>query len=123
MVVRVHQGGLVTEGMVAKFTLWLGPIPLRWTARHELVRDRSFVDVQERGPFAHWRHRHVIEANGANRCRVRDVVEYEYRKGARGVATRLLMGRASLKILFRYRAAVTRACCERGWGPARAPAG
>jgi ligand-binding SRPBCC domain-containing protein len=40
------------------FTLWLGPLPLRWLAVIEQVTPISFVDRQLRGPFAEWVHLH-----------------------------------------------------------------
>ena len=42
------------------FTLWLGPLPLRWLARIENVSPNGFTDRQLRGPFAGWVHRHTF---------------------------------------------------------------
>ena len=118
MVARVHQGGPVENGMVADFTLWLGPLPLRWKARHRDVDERSFVDEQAAGPFAEWAHTHELEPMDDGRTRVRDRVEYRHHSGLAGVFTRLLMGGPALRVLFAYRCLMTRLCCERGWGPA-----
>ena len=122
MVARVHRGGRVEEGMVAEFTLWLGPLPLRWCARHVDVGERSFVDEQADGPFASWRHRHAIEPLDEHTTRVDDTVHYAHRTGARGLLTRALLGNElSLQGLFAYRAAMTRLCCRLGLGPAKDP--
>ena len=52
------------------FTLWFGPLPLRWLARIESVNDTravatqtltGFADRQIHGPFQHWLHRHIFE--------------------------------------------------------------
>jgi ligand-binding SRPBCC domain-containing protein len=42
------------------FTLWFGPLPIRWRARIEQVTPISFVDRQLTGPFAHWMHLHTF---------------------------------------------------------------
>lgn len=118
MIARVHAGGPVEDGMIADFTLWLGPLPLRWRARHRDVGERSFVDEQAEGPFAEWAHSHELEPLGAGQTRVRDRVEYRHHPGGRGLFTRLFMGGPALRVLFGYRALMTRLCCRRGWGPA-----
>ena len=40
------------------FTMWLGPLPVRWLARIEAVSPNGFSDRQLVGPFAEWVHRH-----------------------------------------------------------------
>lgn len=40
------------------FTLWLGPLPIHWTASIENVSESGFTDRQLSGPFAEWVHRH-----------------------------------------------------------------
>jgi ligand-binding SRPBCC domain-containing protein len=40
----------------------LGPFKTRWVAEHTAYDPpRMFEDVQAKGPFRSWRHRHVIE--------------------------------------------------------------
>ena len=118
MIARVHEGGAVTEGMVADFTLWFGPLPLHWRARHRDVGDRAFTDEQVEGPMAEWVHRHEIEPLPDGRTQVRDRVEYAHPSGARGVFTRAFMSAPALRFLFGYRAAMTKLCCAKRWGPA-----
>ena len=110
----------MAEGMEADFTLWLGPVPLRWRARHRDVSAGAFTDEQASGPFADWAHRHELEPLGPHRTRVRDRVEYAHHAGARGLFTRAVMGGPALRVLFGYRALMTKLCCRRGWGPAAA---
>lgn len=53
----------IVDGSRAVLELRQGPFRRRWVARHEDVRPgESFVDVQESGPFAAWRHRHRFVA-------------------------------------------------------------
>ncbi len=64
-------------GSGAELELRFGPFRLRWVARHtERVPLSHFCDVQERGPFRLWRHRHGFEARGADRCLLADEVEF-----------------------------------------------
>jgi ligand-binding SRPBCC domain-containing protein len=78
----------------------LPPLPVRtdWVARIvEYERGHHFADVQDRGPFRRWEHRHEFEArtqDGRDGTMVRDVLEYEVGMGVIGeVAERLLVGR------------------------------
>lgn len=63
------------EGDDMSFTLWLGPLPLRWLARIEDVGPEGFSDRQLRGPFAFWLHHHRFEALPDGRTAVHDRVE------------------------------------------------
>ena len=54
-----------------------GPVRPRWVARHTGYRPpHEFVDVQERGPFRAWTHRHQFEAT-RNGTRLIDEVSYD----------------------------------------------
>ncbi|HET8734021.1 MAG TPA: SRPBCC family protein [Anaeromyxobacteraceae bacterium] len=70
----------------------LPPLPLRtaWVARIvEFEPGRHFTDVQVKGPFRHWRHRHGFEAaplDGADGTIVQDDLEYDVGFGALGDA-------------------------------------
>lgn len=73
--VEPHPG--VHEGSRAVFDLRVGPAWVRWVARHtDIIADRQFVDVMERGPFASWRHRHAFEPNGAAESTLIDEIEF-----------------------------------------------
>jgi len=56
------------------FTLWLGPLPVRWQARIESLDSSGFDDVQIEGPFAAWKHTHRFEAQQDGTCLVHDHV-------------------------------------------------
>jgi ligand-binding SRPBCC domain-containing protein len=77
----------------------LPPLPFRtpWIARIvELVPGTHFADVQVKGPFRAWRHRHGFEAavrEGTEGTVVRDDLEFDVGFGALGdAAARLLVG-------------------------------
>jgi ligand-binding SRPBCC domain-containing protein len=108
--VRVHRNGLtsLTSGEV-DFTLWFGPIPAHWIARHEPGPiETSFVDRQVQGPLQSWEHQHLFR-EVAGGVELTDHVEYEHREGGFwGIFTRLLFNKLSLHGLFFYRHLRTR---------------
>ena len=86
-----------------EFTLWFGPIPIRWLARHEPgPTPHSFADSQVKGPLAYWRHEHIFaEVEGG--VQLTDRIELAHRRGLPGVLTRLAFDGQPLRLLFAYR--------------------
>jgi ligand-binding SRPBCC domain-containing protein len=73
----VERRGGLEPGSTVELELRFGPLRRRWLARHtEYERFSHFSDVQEKGPFRVWRHRHGFERAGEGRCRLVDEVEY-----------------------------------------------
>lgn len=73
----VERRGGLEPGATVELELRFGPFRHRWLARHtECVPLSHFCDVQERGPFRLWRHRHGFEQAGPGRCRLVDEVEF-----------------------------------------------
>jgi ligand-binding SRPBCC domain-containing protein len=67
-----------------------------------------FVDEQESGPFAAWRHEHDFSAIGESSTRLVDRVTYTVPLGPLGrIADRLFVAR-QLRQMFRHRHQVTR---------------
>jgi len=93
------------------FTLWLGPLPVRWLARVEEMSPEGFVDRQLEGPFAAWSHRHRFLAVDEATTEVVDEIEARFRPhvlwGAVGLAMWL-----GLPLLFTYRGWKTRRLLE-----------
>ena len=109
--VRVRLGRVepLAEGSVSEFTLWFGPLPVRWRAVHSAVDPRhGFTDTQAAGPMRVWRHTHRFEAIGDAATRVTEHLTYAHPGGWRGLATRVAFGRLALWALLRYRAWVMR---------------
>lgn len=90
----------------------LGPLRVRWVAEHtEYNPPSSFEDVQRKGPFRSWRHKHLISRFDAGTL-LRDEITYEVPLGKLG---EMLAGAAiekRLQRLFEYRHEVTRRWCE-----------
>lgn len=86
-------GDPVPAGVGTRITLsvrLVPPLPLRttWVARIvEFEAGRHFADVQEKGPFRRFRHRHGFEAaarDGVDGTIVRDDLEYDVGFGSPG---------------------------------------
>lgn len=105
---RISEVG--TETIIE--TKVFGPIKMRWVARHTLYDPpRVFEDVQVRGPFRSWRHRHII-ASHIEGAMLRDEIDYEPPLGVLGRALAPLLIQRRLQKIFDYRHQVTRAWCE-----------
>jgi ligand-binding SRPBCC domain-containing protein len=91
-----------------------GPVKMRWVAQHTLYQPPSlFEDVQVKGPFRSWRHRHIVEPH-AEGAILRDEIDYEPPLGLLGRAIAPLLVQKRLHKLFNYRHDVTRRWCEGG---------
>ena len=63
---------------------------------------RAFEDVEERGPYRLWRHRHSFEP-GPNGVVMRDRVEYALPFGPLGRLVHALVVRRQLDAIFAFR--------------------
>jgi len=90
--------GVGTEIRLSIRLLPFLPFRTRWVARIVAFEpDRHFEDVQVKGPFHRWRHRHEFESSergGEQGTLVRDLLEYEVGLGWLGeVVARWLVAR------------------------------
>jgi ligand-binding SRPBCC domain-containing protein len=85
-------------------TMWFGPLPVRWTARHERAsREHGFQDRMISGPLAFWLHEHTFRTVEGG-VEMTDRITYEHRAGGFwGIFTRLVFDGLPLRILFLYR--------------------
>lgn len=89
-----------------------GLVPSRWVAEHTRYEPpRLFEDVQISGPFAAWRHRHIVAPHEAGAV-LRDEIEYEPPMGFFGRAAAPFLVTPKLEKMFAYRHEVTRRWCE-----------
>jgi ligand-binding SRPBCC domain-containing protein len=100
------------EGSRADFTMWLGPIPIRWIAIHSDVNLMGgFTDTQIEGPFQTWVHRHSFERINGNSTMVIDTIDGQPSNHPFwGLVSRFMW--YTLPILFFYRARQTRKAVE-----------
>jgi ligand-binding SRPBCC domain-containing protein len=111
---RVIQSAKISEvGTQAIVeTRIFGPIKSRWVAEHTLYDPpHVFEDVQVKGPFRSWRHRHIVEpvSDGAI---LRDEIDYQPPLGFLGRLVAPILIQKRLQKLFDYRHEVTRQWCE-----------
>ncbi len=113
IIVRVHEApALLSEGDRMDFTMWLGPMPIRWLAQIEGVTANSFVDRQVRGPFRRWEHEHRFVRIDAQTTEVQDEVTVQLHESSRWwqiVGFGMWIG---LPLLFAYRGWRTRRLLE-----------
>jgi len=112
MIARIHRAPTIQrEGDEVDFTMWLGPLPIRWIARIDSVSETSFADRQVRGPFRHWLHRHTFTPLDAETTDVIDEVQAALKAHWLWGAVGLIMWLA-MPLLFAYRGWKTRRALE-----------
>lgn len=83
-------------------------IPATWGTRiTEADPPRGFVDVQSKGPYRFWQHRHRFEPVDGGTL-VHDEIEYRLPLGPLGDLAHGLVVRRELEWIFRYRASAVR---------------
>ncbi|MDO7682896.1 MAG: hypothetical protein MUQ52_10465, partial [Pirellulales bacterium] len=112
-IVQIQSVEPLAEGSISRFTLWVGPLPLRWTAIHKNVSDNGFTDVQQSGPAKKWEHTHTFTEVDATHTRINEHIEYEHKRGLWGIVTRILFSYPNLYFMFCYRRWITKRTCYR----------
>ncbi len=83
------------------------PVRAQWIARiTEFEWNHSFADVQDKGPFKSWHHRHefrVEEREGVAGTLVRDLIDYEVGFGFFGAIVNALFVRRQMQSTFTQR--------------------
>lgn len=115
MIMKVHQFDPLADGSIGRFTMWMGPVPVPWTAQHSNVSPLSFTDTQIAGPMKFWKHTHTFRAIDGQSSEVHEHIEFEHHSGLKGLWSRLLFPKPALYALFCYRSWVTRRAATRIW--------
>jgi ligand-binding SRPBCC domain-containing protein len=112
---RVAQSAKISEvgAQAIVVTRVFGPIEVQWIAQHTAYEPpHMFEDIQIKGPFRSWRHRHFVEPH-KDGATLRDEIDYEPPLGFLGRALAPFLIESRLRKLFDYRHQVTREWCER----------
>ncbi|MCY7344658.1 MAG: SRPBCC family protein [Pyrinomonadaceae bacterium] len=89
-----------------------GLIPSKWIAEHTKYEPpRMFEDVQISGPFAVWRHQHIVEPHAGGAI-LRDEIEFEPPLWIFGRIAAPVFITPKIEKMFAYRHEVTRKWCE-----------
>jgi ligand-binding SRPBCC domain-containing protein len=92
-------------GTLIEYRLGLMGLPMGWLTRiDEWEPGRGFTDVQLRGPYTRWVHRHTFERDGTG-ARVLDRVEYALPLAPLSAPAHALFVRPTLERIFAYRRA------------------
>jgi ligand-binding SRPBCC domain-containing protein len=114
VIVKVHSApARLGSGDEMDFTLWAGPVPVRWVAAIEDASPDGFTDCQVRGPFARWQHRHRFLRVDEGTTDVVDQVEADLKKDPFWWLVGALMW-AGMPALFAFRGWRTRRLLEAG---------
>jgi len=106
-----HAPEPLGEGDHVIFTMWLGPIPIRWDSLIHDVSVAGFADKQVEGVFGSWVHRHHFVKVDGSTTEVYDVVEATLKQHILHWPLGLLLW-LSNPLLFRYRARCTKRLLE-----------
>ncbi|MET0593228.1 MAG: SRPBCC family protein [Polyangiaceae bacterium] len=94
---------VIGEGTLIDYKLRLYGVPVRWQTRIETFeRDVAFTDIQLKGPYRRWHHRHTF-TDVPGGTRMDDVVDYELPLGVLGSIAHALFVARSLEQIFDYR--------------------
>jgi ligand-binding SRPBCC domain-containing protein len=97
---------LIRPGTLIDYEIRLYHVPMRWRTRIETFDPpSSFTDVQLKGPYRSWHHRHeFIEVPGGTE--IRDIVDYELPFGPVGMVAHWLFVRRAVADIFEHRRAI-----------------
>ncbi len=97
---------VLQAGALIDYKLRIHGLPLRWRTRIDLWNPPyEFVDLQLRGPYKLWRHRHTfLEQRGGTT--MIDHVDYELPFGPLGRLVHAVKVRRDVETIFDYRAKV-----------------
>jgi ligand-binding SRPBCC domain-containing protein len=109
----IKQASISEPGSLSIIEAKVGPIKVRWLAQHTTYDPpRLFEDVQIKGPFRRWQHRHLIKKSKDGAI-LRDEIDYDPPFGFLGRWLAPIVVQRRLDKLFEYRHRVTREWCER----------
>ena len=101
--VQLHAApARIQAGSEVSFTVWFGPLPVRWSANFERAGEAVFTDRQLRGPFRAWRHERTFIPLDGRATEIREEIEGQLRRHLLWGPFGLLMW-LNLPLLFAFR--------------------
>jgi ligand-binding SRPBCC domain-containing protein len=102
---------LIQQGDSLTFRMWLGPILVTWESQFPELTENSFTDIQGRGPFESWQHRHIFIQVDSQTTEIVDQIEAHLSRNLWRWFVGSLMW-LTLPFLFWYRKIQTRRILE-----------
>ena len=95
--------GVGSEIMVSLRVLPFLPVRMNWVSEiTEFEWNHHFADIQKKGPFKSFQHRHELRAEHGGTI-VRDAIDYDIGCGWLGTLANILFTKPLLRKLFQYR--------------------
>lgn len=78
-------------------------IPARWSSYiMDVKQNEYFEDVQLKGPYSYWHHRHEFHAHEDGTL-IKDIIHYQVPLGFIGRIANVLLVKRDIKHIFKYR--------------------
>ncbi len=103
----IERYGGICDGARVTLRVGAGPFRVNWLLEHrDYIAGRQFCDVQVRGPFAHYRHFHLMQPDGPLASYLEDRIEFALPLGLLGswLGARLVLGKLEKLFAYRHRA-------------------
>ena len=101
--IDASPAGGIEQDSILDYTVRVGGLPVRWrTLISSWYPPYQFIDLQIRGPYSVWHHRHTFKSVDQG-VECSDQVIYKLPGGWIGRAAQPLMVRKQLLTIFRYR--------------------
>jgi len=103
-ILSISGGRNLHEGQIIQYRITVLPlIRMNWeTEITEVAELRSFTDVQRKGPYAHWSHKHIFTEVKAG-VEMADELEYGLPLGPAGRLANVLFVGREINSIFNYR--------------------
>jgi ligand-binding SRPBCC domain-containing protein len=98
------EGKPIYKGQVIKYKLKpLWGLTVRWvTEIGDVEQERFFMDIQRKGPYSIWEHRHYFKPIDGG-VEMTDIVDYQVPLGGLGKMVNSMLVKGRLKKIFEYR--------------------
>lgn len=103
-ILSISGGDKMHTGQIIKYKITVLPfVRMRWeTEITEVLEHQSFIDIQRKGPYSHWVHKHSFtEIKGG--VEMTDELEYAVPFGFLGKLANYLFVAREVRSIFEYR--------------------
>ena len=110
----VKKAEKIANGLEEHIQIKMGPLKKLWIARYQdVIENQQFCDLQVKGPFGYWLHRHIFHDNGDGSSTLEDNITYAPPLGKVGDCLAGGLIASKLDKMFKYRHLITKEDIER----------